>query len=80
MNAYFMCVLTSILDEHKCNFKETYLKRKETRQCAQIHFLPSVFKDNAGQWLTFFFKKKTKQFSFHIMAGVLCKHSECSIK
>lgn len=55
MNAYFMCVLTSILDEHKCNFKETYLKRKETRQCAQIHFLPSVFKDNGGQWLTFFF-------------------------
>lgn len=55
MNAYFMCVLTSTLDEHKCNFKETYLKRKETRQCAQIHFLPSVFKDNGGQWLTFFF-------------------------
>lgn len=68
MNAYFMCVLTSILDEHKCNFKETYLKRKETRQCAQIHFLPSVFKDNGGQWLTFFFKK-TKNFLFILWQG-----------
>lgn len=69
MNAYFMCVLTSILDEHKCNFKETYLKRKETRQCAQIHFLPSVFKDNGGQWLTFFFKKKQNNFLFILWQG-----------
>lgn len=49
MNAYFMCVLTSALDVHKCNFKETHLKRKETKQCAQIHFLPTVFKDSGGE-------------------------------